>query len=1027
MINCCKNKKIYSSLILITLMLFGLFSITPEVQANNGVDIIKLVQGPKTSENPTFTLDQTPTSGNLLIATIGTYGATSYESVSSVSETGVTWTKQVSAYHSTSFLNSEIWAGVVGSSASASITITVNFPLESYGLSVVVCEYNGTATSGFLDRSANYFGAGGSAVTGTTDATTQITELCIGSISATPSTYSQSSPLNGYTLYGGSSGSFLSQAYLQKIVSSTGVQSSGTTLSGANGVWVGCIATFKSKYYLTVSSSHGSPSGEGLYSPGASATFGVTTVEGHTFNGWVGTGAGSYTGTALAYTITMNNAITETASWTEPTNTTSTSRYSGDAGGISGGSIFDVMATNASLSSTFFTGLVGYWNFDEGSGITAIDNSGNSNTGTLVNTPSWVQGKFGGALNFVSASSQYMSLSSNLESGLSTATWAFWAKGSSTNTPSVWIGHVGGPMWIGYSSTQQIGFGVEGGDTYTGIYMPNSTSWQFICMTYNGSTVTLYLNGVNVWSASKTFSPSGNTVIGSTGAANYLTGSIDDVRIYNISLSQTQITQLYTTPPGSYYTVSTVQPNFQSFSTTVNLYQGAIWYTGDGNETWDAPTYCFNTGYLEYGVSYVDPVTNITCPGWYVRISVVGGAAGTISGSDNAYVELACAWFNNDELIKTDVLFCAYDAYRANDTTTQFDLYVNLWLSSQNGNSMVGGAVTAVYYGVTSTGWGPWATWGPVNGLLSSSIFYGQLYDSTDTVIIASALQNNTFNAGIFNVWTTIAKTGIGSGPYSDNLHVWAATCKSLEFNNLPIGAILVGVNTPAILPTTMFDNPLGFFAQIGSSITSALNSMNQAFSTMVSSASGVTASVLDNAFSAIGVSNAATSISSFASTIGGYFSSAASYISLTIIPIFQGIANFGMFVVSWVGSMITTIINIGTYVTYILTGAAIPSNAAFGNFGSLGNILGQTVDIFGQAISTINMLIASGAFFILLFVWWVDSIDKRAKQYGGGWMSFFMSDIQSIISVMSFIFDMAWRVITTTISLGTQFLNLFL
>ena len=46
-------------------------------------------------------------------------------------------------------------------------------------------------------------------------------------------------------------------------------------------------------------------------------------------------------------------------------------------------------------------GLVGYWNFDEGTGTTAGDSSGRGNTGTLVNGPTWVAGKVGsGAVQF---------------------------------------------------------------------------------------------------------------------------------------------------------------------------------------------------------------------------------------------------------------------------------------------------------------------------------------------------------------------------------------------------------------------------------------------------------------------------------------------------------------------------------------------------------------------------------------------------------------------------------------------------
>ena len=35
-------------------------------------------------------------------------------------------------------------------------------------------------------------------------------------------------------------------------------------------------------------------------------------------------------------------------------------------------------------------GLVGFWRFNEGSGTTAFDNSGEGNNATLFNTPSWI-------------------------------------------------------------------------------------------------------------------------------------------------------------------------------------------------------------------------------------------------------------------------------------------------------------------------------------------------------------------------------------------------------------------------------------------------------------------------------------------------------------------------------------------------------------------------------------------------------------------------------------------------------------
>lgn len=45
-------------------------------------------------------------------------------------------------------------------------------------------------------------------------------------------------------------------------------------------------------------------------------------------------------------------------------------------------------------------GLVAYWPFDEGSGITTLDQSGNGNDGDLMGDTHWVSGQLVGALEF---------------------------------------------------------------------------------------------------------------------------------------------------------------------------------------------------------------------------------------------------------------------------------------------------------------------------------------------------------------------------------------------------------------------------------------------------------------------------------------------------------------------------------------------------------------------------------------------------------------------------------------------------
>ncbi len=79
--------------------------------------------------------------------------------------------------------------------------------------------------------------------------------------------------------------------------------------------------TWKTQYYLTVSSAYGSPSGQGWYDAGFTASFSVTTpVSGgagtqYVFTAWSSSDTGGYTGSSASQSVTMNNPITETASW----------------------------------------------------------------------------------------------------------------------------------------------------------------------------------------------------------------------------------------------------------------------------------------------------------------------------------------------------------------------------------------------------------------------------------------------------------------------------------------------------------------------------------------------------------------------------------------------------------------------------------------------------------------------------------------------------------------------------------------
>src|SRR3989338_2173060 len=75
------------------------------------------------------------------------------------------------------------------------------------------------------------------------------------------------------------------------------------------------------------------------------------------------------------------------------------------------------------------SGLIGHWKFDETSGTSASDSSGNNNTGTLTNSPTWTTGKINSALSF-DGTDDYVNIGNMNVSG-SGITIAAWVKADS--------------------------------------------------------------------------------------------------------------------------------------------------------------------------------------------------------------------------------------------------------------------------------------------------------------------------------------------------------------------------------------------------------------------------------------------------------------------------------------------------------------------------------------------------------------------------------------------------------------------
>jgi hypothetical protein len=200
------------------------------------------------------TLAQTPTQGNTLIAVIGTNQTGGSENVSSITQTGVTWSLVVP---DDQVVANEIWMGAVGSGASTSVSVTL--AQSVYAAVADICEWSGIASNP-VDKTATNNGTNSTQTdTGTTATTTQANELLIGMVGVYGQ--AQSSPTNSFTMLDGvylNVTGGISVSYLYKIVSSTGMANSGTTIASSSPAWEGCIATFKaSTHGLTIQAATG--------------------------------------------------------------------------------------------------------------------------------------------------------------------------------------------------------------------------------------------------------------------------------------------------------------------------------------------------------------------------------------------------------------------------------------------------------------------------------------------------------------------------------------------------------------------------------------------------------------------------------------------------------------------------------------------------------------------------------------------------------------------------------------------------
>jgi chitodextrinase len=215
-------------------------------------------------------------------------------------------------------------------------------------------------------------------------------------------------------------------------------------------------------------------------------------------------------------------------------------------------SAFSNTATATTSASTGTPGLVAAYDFNAGSGTTVSDVSGNGNTGTIVNATWTTAGKFGGALSFNGTNAQVVINDSASLHLTSAATLEAWVNPSSALTG--WQDVIYKPLdnfFLEASSS-------NGNKPGTGVLLTSSaeplaygsaaltaSTWTHLAMTYDGTTLKIYVNGALVTSTTQTGTITTSTnalqIGGDTTYGQYFKGLIDEVRVYNIALTQAQI------------------------------------------------------------------------------------------------------------------------------------------------------------------------------------------------------------------------------------------------------------------------------------------------------------------------------------------------------------------------------------------------------------------------------------------------------------------------------------------------------
>jgi len=320
------------------------------------------------------------------------------------------------------------------------------------------------------------------------------------------------------------------------------------------------------------------------------------------------------------------------------------------------------LVTGIVLTNSANAELVGWWRFNEGSGNTCTDSSGNGHDGTIVGTPQWATGPegFGPALVFSPDVCQGVDCGvfdpTDGTGQFSLTLWAFWngtgtfqhfftkSNGWGNDTMMFQI-----ELWGAHTSAQytdKVGASHAAAGSMEFFILPKN-EWVHLAWTFDGSDMRVYLNGVDEVGP-KPFSIGPNVdapvEIGysTPDGGRIFEGTLDDVRIYSHALSESEVLAAMQGSEGYPYAIG---PNPEDGTLITGTWVTLGWSPGDyavthdvyigdnfddvNDATRDSELFRINTDLTFYiagfpGYAYPDGLINGTT--YYWRIDEVNEA-----------------------------------------------------------------------------------------------------------------------------------------------------------------------------------------------------------------------------------------------------------------------------------------------------------------------------------------------------------------------------------------------------------------